>query len=222
VPGALSIVFIWSIKLMTKKISAAQIKKTKTLRKICFSLGLENGGFSWDRGDSFSLEIIAIAYTPAQLRKHHATGSILGVVAQYRKRVYARSSKFKTSYRTDFFLVGKNENGNPFMHQVPGALSVAYALEWIWKGAKIEERHGDIGIALCNLKNAEGESVDMDIPGTGGSHRIFGEIREKGGLYARNAFIYHRKEQHPSLYIGSEWRRVVVGRRSAKGMSSAD
>ena len=207
---------------MTIKISATQIKKTKTLQNICKSLGFENGGFSWDTGDSFSLEVLDIAYTPAQLLKCHATGSVLGVVAQYRKRVYAKSSQFRTSYRTDFYLVGTNENGNPFAHQIPFPTSADRAVDWIWKGAQIEQRQGDVAIAPCPLKKVKGEEVDQDIPGTNGSHRIIGEVRENGSLYVRNAFIYHEKSQHPTIYIGNSWKRVVVGRRSGRGMSSAD
>lgn len=172
--------------------------------------------------DSRYYRIFDLVWKKQDLKKYNATGKYLGVVEMTTVTTYAKSCQWGPSSREDTFLVGQNENGNPFAHQVSNnCFKIAGAVDWIWHGANVETRHGDIGIASCNLKHVEGEEKELTIPGAS-SHKIKGEIRQNGSLYARNAFLFHEKEQHPFAYIGSDWKRIVVGRHSEKMMSSAD
>lgn len=188
---------------------------------LCIRAGLEydeHGGYG--SGDYFDLGIIEFVHTKKDLAKYHATGDYLGLVTQSRTRVYAKSSDYRSSERKDRFLVGTNENGLPFVHQVSNnCRTLGDAVAWIWKGAAIEQRQGDVAITASPYKNVEGEEVDRQILG---SHWVIGEIKENGSTHVRNAFIYHTKDQHPPIYVGAEWKRIVLGRRSEKGMSSAD
>jgi len=182
--------------------------------------GLEDG---ISGSDSFELSILDCCRGAKKLASYNATGDFLAVVAQSRERTYSTSYMRRYgrgSNRTDVFLVGRNENGNAFAHQLPCSVEkICDAVSWVWRGAAIEQRQGDIAIAQCNLKNVEGEEMDIRIVD---SHFVHGEIRQNGSLYARNAFIYHEKDQHPYMYIGSEWKRIVIARRSKRNMSSSD
>lgn len=149
---------------------------------------------------------------------------MLGLARQTRKRVYAHSSDWRFSERTDSFVVGENENGNPFLHQVPNHIvSLQEAWAWIWREAQIIARQGDIGIASSPLKHKEGEEDDIAVGGGHSRHRFIGEIYQNGSLHVRSGFLVHTAGQHPPVYLdGSCWRRIVLARRSEVGMSSRD
>lgn len=172
--------------------------------------------------DTHSVDVIDIIHQPKQLEKYHASGKYLAIVTDERTRKYANSCTWGPSTRTDVFLIGENENGNAFAHQLPnkiGTVKAAYA--WIWGEAKVEQRQGDIGLSPSSLKHVEGEYVDIDVVGHS-RHRFIGEVYVNGSMHVRNGFLYHTGEQHPTIYVDSTWRRIVVGRRSQIGMSSAD
>jgi hypothetical protein len=178
----------------------------------------EHGGYG--RGDNFDLQVIEYVWRKPDLRKYHASGRFIGFVKQERTRVYAKSSDWRPSSRIDKFVVGENENGVPFVHQVPSKVeSLDEAMRWIWQGSDMEARQGDVAVTAGRLKHVEGEDADIAIHD---SHRFIGEVHINGAVHVRNGFLYHTREQHPTLYVGSEWKRIVIGRRSAKGMSSAD
>lgn len=182
----------------------------------------EHGGYRHG-SDSYSISVldIADAKTPAKLREYHATGDMLLLVEEGRTRTYAKSSQWKASTRYDRYLVGRNENGIPFAHAVKTDIrTIAEALSWIWNGEKIIARQGDVATAESKQFTSPGQIVEnyqiID------SHHIDGEIRKNGSLYARNAMLYHLKEQHPAIIVGSEWVKIVIGRRSTKSTSTAD
>lgn len=175
-----------------------------------------------DRRDHFCLTVIDSARAPAY---HAAPGTCIGLVRQKRRRVYARRSQFRRSDRADYFVVGRNENGNPYLHQVPAtaAGSLAEAMDWIWQGAEIIARQGDVGVAASPLKHIAGEEADVDVFGGHSRHRFLGEVYRNGSLHVRSGFLYHTGGQHPTIYLdGSCWRRIVIGRRSERSMSTAD
>lgn len=179
-------------------------------------------GHSWcdGRGDYHALTVLDYSSDPGYII---GAGRLIGLVDQTRRRIYAKSSQFRRSDRSDKFLVGRNENGNPFAHQVPSAIaSVAEAWNWIWGGAAIVARQGDIGLAPSNIKRVEGDEDDCPVAGGHSRHRFIGETHQNGSLHVRHGFLYHEGEQHPTIYVGSEWMRVVVARRSERAMSTRD
>jgi hypothetical protein len=179
-------------------------------------------GHRWG-SDEHDVLVLDIVHQPSVLARFMAPGKYIAIVCDERTRKYANSSRFRSSTRADHFLVGRNENGNAYAHQVPNTINtVAQAWEWIWSGTKIEERQGDVGIAPSLLKHVEGEETDIDVIGGHSRHRFIGEIHQNGSLHVRNGFLYHTADQHPTIYVGGEWKRIVVGRRSQIGMSSAD
>jgi len=192
------------------------------VRALALRAGLEHdehGGTF--RGDYFTLRVLDVAFKSSELKRCHASGNLLGLAEQERKRVYASSSQWKSSTRADVFVVGTNENGVPFAHQVPtGIRKLEEAMEWIWNGAKIIHRQGDVGLASGTLKNKAGEHVEayriLD------SHLFTGEIHVNGSMHVRNGILYHAKNQHPAIEVGPEFMRVVIARRSQRGMSSRD
>lgn len=201
----------------------ADVEAFRLLKELALEAGLMEGE---DRfGDVFKISMFEAIHNPNYLRRFKACGKVLGVVCQSRTRTYANSSQFRQSERNDYFLVGVNENGNAFAHQVPhGKADVAAAYRWIWSGKDIEMRQGDIGLYPSNLKTIEGENGDHPIGGGHSSHRFVGEIHHsRNQIFVRNGFLIHTKGQHPTIYLDSScWYRLIEARRSQIGMSSAD
>ncbi|MGD9162572.1 MAG: hypothetical protein PVG39_29460 [Desulfobacteraceae bacterium] len=136
--------------------------------------------------------------------------------------------------RKTYFLIGHNENGNPFAHPVsahkihaairrnPSIESpVRAAQAWIWG---IEEfdldrvlRNGDT--ALIPITNPPGSTQDIT-PASGmlrvvDSHWLYSRnIRSNGTIYAKNPTLRHFKGQHPTVR-GKGWYRVMIGNRAA-------
>jgi hypothetical protein len=204
-------------------------RKTETYRELRRNLdffnlaeeaGLEHDEHGGYNGVRHNLSVIEFVWRKKDLRKYHATGNYLGLVNEERITRYAGSSRFPYSTRDHRFVVGTNENEIAFCHQVPNSISsLQDAINWIWRGYKIEARQGDVGITSSNLKHVRGKEDEIQIVD---SHFVIGEIYTKHGLHVRNGFIYHKKEQHPAIYVGPEWKKIIVGRRSTIGMSSAD
>lgn len=187
--------------------------------------GLRDTGNSTGRGDHFELRAVDVAFGPRSLKRYYAVGEVVGVVCQTRTRVYAKSSDFKQSIRRDYFLVGTNENGRPYRHQLPRHMQLGEATSWIWSNADIIARQGDVAVAYCHLKHAEGEFMDTPVAGGHSRHRFIGDVHfaKNGAIYVKNGFMVHTGDQHPTIYLdGSCWRRIIIARRSERGMSSSD
>lgn len=182
---------------------------------------VDEHGSAYARGDHFSARVISIVDDPDTLKEMYAD-TMMVVVEQDRKRVYAKSSKWYPSTRTDGYLVGRNENGIAFAHSIPvGMRSVHEALSWIWNGNEIVARNGDVGVAMPKIAiKKSGVSQNINVID---SHYIDGEILTISGVtYARNAMLYHEKGQHAPITIGNEWRKIVVARRCKKSPSTSD
>ncbi len=146
--------------------------------------------------------------------------------------------------RKDYFLCGRNENGNAFAHPVPSVArssralgsaegGVLRSLAWIWGCAEDEVdeivRNGDV--AFVPVASAPAEAVEL--PGTieivlAGSHRLSGQILlavgDKGGrtyYVRRQAKLEHVKRQHRTARIRGGYYRVAVGHRATTWSFSA-
>ena len=151
-------------------------------------------------------------------------GNLIGLIRHTRRRVYGRSSTYRKSDRADVYVVGRNENGQPYRHQVSSRIAnLADAWAWIWGGAEIVARQGDVALAASRLSpTTRGEEADVDVVGHS-RHRFLGEVYQNGHLSVRGGFLYHTGEQHPTIPVPRDrWLRVVVGRRSERALSSQD
>lgn len=175
------------------------------------------------QGDCVDVSILEVIRKKADLKKYHATGDFLTLISRQRTRTYAKSSQWKSSTRTDRFIIGINENGNSFIHQVSkNVKSLKEAYDWIWRGNKIIYRQGDIGLAESNLKKVIGEETDIDVLGHS-RHRFIGAVKVNNSVHVKGGFLYHTGEQHPTIYLDdSKWYRVIPAKRSQVRMSSAD
>lgn len=198
-------------------------KKKNEILSMAKTAGVDDDGkLGYARGDHHQVRVEQFLDKKADLKKYHASGKYLALVNQERKRVYAKSSKWGPSTRNFKFLVGQNENGNPFAHQVPESITtIGQAWRWIWNDNTILDRQGDIGVAPSTLKHKDGQTDDIDVAGHS-RHRFKGEVYQNGAIHIRRGTLYHEGGQHPAIEIGDEWRRVVVARRSRIGMSSRD
>jgi len=190
---------------------------------IAHCAGLANDGFDSGRGDHHEIHVIDIIYGDG-LALYNGLPPVLAVVEHARKRVYAKSSAWFPGYRSDRYLIGQNDSGTAFAHQVShNVVTVAGAHNWIWSGAVIIARQGDVGVAPSHLKNVTGDDCDIPIGGGHSRHRFVGECYDNGSLHVRSGFLIHTAGQHPPIYLdGSCWRRIVIARRSERGMSTSD
>lgn len=134
--------------------------------------------------------------------------------------------------RKNYFLIGYNENGNPFAHPIPSGIihaairknpstisPVNAARAWIWdiKPEQLSDvlRNGDV--ALIPAKTAEIKKAvvrEEKRVRVINSHYLFGkEIRVNGHLFALNPTLRHYKRQHPTQH-GIGWYRVAVAKRA--------
>ena len=181
----------------------------------------EHGGIS-GRGDHNEIVVHDIVDDPIELKRLHAIGKRLAVVAQRRVRVYA-GHQWGPSAREDFFLVGENENGIPFAHAISNTVykTVSGALEWIWEVDTIGDvidRHGDVAVVRCKKQfKSSGQIGKIAVLD---NHVFEGEYRKNGAIYVRNGILHHTKEQHPDVKIGNEWVKLKAGRRSERRMNT--
>lgn len=133
--------------------------------------------------------------------------------------------------RKNYFLIGYNENGNPFAHPVSAGVvhaaikkdssiesPVRATLAWVWEISqdRLENilRNGDVALipaVKVPRKNVEIVRTPMVVEN---SHRVVAdEIRVNGAVYALNPTLSHDKGQHPTKQ-GEGWFKVVVARRS--------
>lgn len=144
------------------------------------------------------------------------------------------SKRYKNGFpevRKNYFLIGYNENGNPFAHPLqaqtihaaikkdPSIESpVRAAQAWLWgiKEEKLKEilRNGDVALVPVNKTFKKGVE---DIKGplrVIDSHFIYTtKIFKNGALYAYNPTIRHMKGQHPTQK-GKGWFKIMIGNRA--------
>jgi hypothetical protein len=178
--------------------------KEKSAESLAICAGIipdEHGpGYNASSGDYISLHgLDYVGPWESHKAPYHDMGSDgLGLVAVERTRVYARSSKWRPSSVTTYFLVGRNESGTYFSHPVsPNCKTVEEAVQWIWNGMayKIIQRQGDIALV--------GASTGPKMP-----HRLPWGHKIKGDM------IIH--ETHPDLPLPKNpGERIIVGRRAS-------
>jgi hypothetical protein len=154
------------------------------------------------------------------MKKYFASGEFIALVTINRSRTYSKqyTRNFGTGDRSDKYIIGTNETGSRFAHQVPDSVkTLSDAIKWIWQDQEIIARHGDIAItASKTIKNKTGEqAVDSQIID---SHVFTGEMAKNGSIYVRNGVIKHQKNQHPDVVVGSDWCKVIIAKRYRKGM----
>lgn len=179
----------------------------------------EHGGYG--RGDYHTIIVQDVVSQKKQLQTLFSAGNILALIKDSRERVYSKKymASFGGGHRSDKYLVGTNENGVPFAHGVSKACaSVEQAVSWIWGGAAITARHGDVAIATSTLsEKTQGEMVtDVVIHD---AHHFTGEMHRNGSVHVRNGTLHHTKNQHPDIVIGAQWQRIVIAKRAAVGGS---
>lgn len=134
----------------------------------------------------------------------------------------------------NYYLCGRNENGNVFAHPVPHGIARSKtpfiaATTFIFRCTpgvvKKIIRQGDV--AFVPLKKSE---IPTDLEffpakvaanATNAKHHLVegAYISESHPhtLYARNATLIHQKGQHPAVSVNSgKWYRVVVGQRDSE------
>ncbi len=204
--------------LKTPESKARQIKEDA--KQLAIKAGLhhdEHGGYG--RGDYHTLSVVDIVSEKKELQKLNASGKLLALVKDGRKRVYSKKymSSFGGGYREDFYLVGTNENGLPFVHGVSrNCATVSQAVNWIWGEHELFARHGDIALTDAKLTKPGERVTDAIIHD---NHHFTGEIYKNGAMYVRNGMLHHVKDQHPDVIIGNEWKKVIIAKRAAVGGS---
>jgi hypothetical protein len=153
------------------------------------------------------------------------------------RRAERQKPGYFTSVRKDYYLIGRNENGNAFAHPIENtavrgtALStvegpVLKALAGIW-GVRVEEvnlirRNGDVAFVPATARSIPKDVVEISgvaltrdfshllMPGRGG--KLF---YSSSGFFVKGAArIAHRKGQHPTAVVTSGIWRVVEGARA--------
>lgn len=149
--------------------------------------------------------------------------------------VQIRQARFRpnrfTKVRKDYYLVGRNENGNAFAHPVSSVArkpdsGVVKALCEIWETTpsvlpKIF-RNGDTALIPIRASDAlklraQGKALPIGAKTIAESHLVIAdEFFECGGkLYAAGRVrIIHEKSQHPTVQAQGVFR-VAVGNRAA-------
>lgn len=170
------------------------------------------------RGEAINTDIYGIDYK---------NNLFVVQVRQYRKRYKNGFSNVRKNY----FLIGYNENGNPFAHPIqaqtvhaaikkdPSIESpVRAAQAWIW-GIDQESldkilRNGDVALIPVNrnfVKDVQMITSPMRIID---SHFIYTKkIYRNGAIYAFNPTIRHMKGQHPTQK-GKGWYKIMIGNRA--------
>lgn len=142
--------------------------------------------------------------------------------------IQVREARFRpgryTKVRKDYYLVGRNENGNAFAHPVDATArtTIPQALARIWdcdpRDVGDVRRNGDVAFVpvrdLPDLPEVDGSITLAD------SHVVSGTLRiewqpHRVTVYVRGrARLSHTKRQHPTAKVTGGWWRVQVGVRS--------
>lgn len=204
--------------LKTPEAKARQIREDA--KQLAIKAGLhhdEHGGYG--RGDYHTLSVVDVVSAKTEMRKLHASGNLLALVKDGRKRVYSKKymASFGGGYKEDFYLVGTNENVLPFVHGVSrNCATVAQAVSWIWGDHEIFARHGDIALVDAKLTKSSTQVADVSIHD---NHHFTGEMYKNGSVHVRNGTLHHTKNQHPDVVVGAEWKKVIIAKRAAVGGS---
>jgi len=156
-------------------------------------------------------------------RKHSQSMAINTEVISYDETkilavVQVRQCIFKKRYNVlhkNYYLIGRNENGNFFAHPIKTIMrnktalktiegGVALALSRIWN-CSIDElsdivRNGDVAFIPIGKIPAEAKKVSSNAVIMGKSHKITGDLWHKGTtVYIKGrGKITHTKGQHPT------------------------
>jgi len=187
----------------------------KTWRKLARGARLmaDEHKSSWQNGSDDSAISCRDYVTPKKALKtpylvvDSANNEGLALIEIERERTYSRTSEWRPSTRTSCWLVGRNEAGSYFSHAIPAnsARTVAGALKWIWKGATIIRRQGDIAVAA-------GRARAVELP--------WGHQIAKSDIATRAAVVTHAT--HPDMTAPGAGEYFVVARRSTAADSSSD
>lgn len=202
-PGVLS-----EVRAMVKEASSAD--KVDEHGSWEFGAAFDRKG----RGESLNWDIYGVGYDVH-------SGQLLAViqVRQFRRTKY-------TQVRKNYFLIGRNEDGQTFAHAVShapifaaikGGRDVLTSVQdWIFGGDYGRMvRQGDI--ALIPMKSRPGGTKGQlkRVAVLEGSHALRADqIAEVDGrVYAKNPGLTHLPGTHP--YVQAEgWVRIVVGKRA--------
>lgn len=174
----------------------------------------------YQSGDDISIYVMD-AVTGEDMEKYHASGEFMALVRIDRSRPYSNAyrSQYGPGRRSDKYLIGQNETGTKFAHQVYDKVkTVEEAVNWIWQDQPVTARQGDIGITPSRtIKHKLGNLVKdyriMD------SHMFTGEIFSNNSIFVRNGVLHHEKDQHPDIFVPADkWYKIVFARRATKGM----
>lgn len=172
-------------------------------------------------GDKTNIIVIEAINRKKDLKKYHASGDLLALVRIDRTRTYSRTymRNHGPATRSDKYLIGVNETGTRFAHQVhDNCESIEEAINWIWQNFNITARHGDVGITPIEIdfKDSGYPVENMQIID---SHMYSGLFLKKGKIiYVRSGKITHEKNQHPDIEVPCSWHRIIIARRAQKGM----
>ena len=171
------------------------------------------------RGEAINVDIYGIDYSQKLY------------VIQVRQFIRERKSYFP-QLRKSYFLIGYNENGNPFAHSLPAATihaaikrdpspesPVRAAQAWIWKVKEGQLpqilRNGDVALIPISKVPQKDIIVESGMKRIIDSHWIYSkEIRVNGATYALNPTLRHLKGQHPTQK-GKGWFKVMVADRAS-------
>ena len=221
------------MKLLPKKIKS--IKQTPQAKRLIYEDQLiqlvQETAIDHDEhrvylsNDDIGIYIMDHIENKKDLKRYHACGKVLVLAKVLRSRSYSKSSKWYPSRREDKYLVGFNESGSKFAHQVSDSCnSIGVAIKWIWDLESTDSlknliRQGDVAAIKISGKCKEFKEVtDYQVID---SHYCDGKISKRGNrLYISEGRIYHKKNQHPEIIIPKDsWYKIKIGRRSTKGMS---
>lgn len=181
--------------------------KQESAKKLALKAGYETDEHgTYQRGDH--LTVLGLDFVPPYQSKvapyMDMGGEGLGLIKVERTRVYSKSSNWRPSSVSTYFLVGKNETGTYFSHPVVPCTTILGALEWIWSGHshQILARQGDIA-----LIQAPGPKLPPS--GLPRGH-LLNHLEEK---------IQHNT--HPDLSFPGKGERAIVAKRAAERSTAA-
>lgn len=138
---------------------------------------------------------------------------------------YKRKASHWMRIRKNYFLIGRNENGNAFAHSIPSPRhstqdAVTFALRAIWHCTEKQlggvVRNGDVAFIPTRRPTADLEPITFPVL-LADSHLLTGKLLlgSNGELYADGqAELRHQPGQHPTVGITRGFYAVRVGYRA--------
>lgn len=169
-------------------------------------------------GDDVYINVLDSVNTARDKKKYFVSGEFLALIKLTRVRTYSKqyTRQFGTGKRYDYYLIGENETGTIFAHQVYDNIeNIKDALDWVWEENKFTARHGDIAITPAepyhrkNILQVENEPI-VD------AHVFTGEMIKNGSIYVKNGILKHLKNQHPDVIVPDQWHKVIIAKRHHK------